>query len=116
MASRAVMADRVDYALRMLLKGHSCCRVVADLADKQGISRRQGRRIVNRAYDQLKRDLDEAKVDRVMVVSQTIHLLQEGAAKALEIGHISAMVGCLRELRELCEIAKSRSHQGHHHI
>jgi hypothetical protein len=103
------MGDRVDFAYRLLLKGHSCSRVVAELADSAGISRRQGRRIVNRAYAELKRDLDDAEVDRVMVVSQTIHMLQEGAAKAFAHNHVSAMVGCIRELRELIQIANERS-------
>lgn len=114
MAGRAVMADRVDFAVRMLLQGHSCSRVVAELADSAGISRRQGRRIVNRAYIELKRDLDDAEVDRVHVISQTIHMLQEGAAKAYAHNHISAMVGCIRELRELLEITKERPRLRHH--
>ena len=108
------MGDRVDFAVRMLLKGHSCSRVVAELADSAGISRRQGRRIVNRAFAELKHDLDDAEVDRVEVLAQTIHMLQEGAAKAFAHNHVSAMVGCIRELRELIALGPEPS-RGHSH-
>jgi len=101
MAGRAAAAARTDFAARMLLKGHSSSRVVADLASKEGISSRSARRYVAKAYQAVVDDLEECGIDRKHLTAQTVHMLQEAAAKALDHDHPSAVVGACRELREL---------------
>jgi len=105
MAGHAVTAARVDYCARALLKGHSGCRVVADLAAREGISRRSARRYVAKGYEVIIDDMKEINIDRQHVTAQTIVMLQEGMAKALEHNHVSAMVGACREMRELLSLA-----------
>lgn len=109
MARRAATAHRVDFAARLLLKGHSASRVVAELAEREGISLRSARRYVSQGYERIMADIEEAQVDRREIVAQSIHMLQEGAARALNTNHIAAMVGCLRELRELINPGSHRA-------
>lgn len=104
MATPAVAAHRIDRAVRLLLDGRSASATVAVLADELGISRRTARRYVAKAYGQILADLEEINVDRQHLLAQLIHCLQEGLAKALAGGHVSAAVGCARELRELTGI------------
>lgn len=101
MAGRAAMAERVDHVTRQLLAGRSGPVLVAEAAAKWGLSRRQARRIVAKGYAAIVSDLQEAGINRVDLTAQTVVALQEGMALALASGHISALVGAARELREL---------------
>ena len=98
---RAGTRTRVEQATRLLLQGRSGPSVTAELAETHGISRRQARRIVAAAYGVITADIEEAGLDRPQLVAQVTHCLQEGMAQALAGGHVSAAVGCARELREL---------------
>lgn len=108
MAGKAATAQRVRFAARMLLQGHSGSRVVSELAAKEGISLRSARRYVARGYQQIVDDIEEAGIEQVHITAQTIHMLQEGMARALNSNHISAMVGAARELRELLQIGRKQ--------
>lgn len=101
MAPRATTSVRVDYAVRELLKGRSGPSLTAEVAETQGISRRQARRVVALAYQTLQADIDEADISRPQLVSQLVHCLQTAMAQALASQHPSAVVGTARELREL---------------
>lgn len=98
---RAGTTTRIEQATRLLLQGRSGPSVTAELAETHGISRRQARRIVAAAYGVITADISEAGLDRQQLVAQVTHCLQEGMAAALAGGHVSAAVGCARELREL---------------
>ena len=97
----AAVARRVDRAARLLMAGRSPSAVVATLADEMGVSRRTARRDVAKAYQLILDDINEIDVNRQQLVAQVLHCLMEGMAAALAGGHISAAVGCARELREL---------------
>jgi hypothetical protein len=112
MASRAATTNRVDYATRELLKGRSGPSLTAELAESQGISRRQARRVVALAYQQIQADIDEADISRPQMVAQLIHCLQTAMAQALASQHPSAVVGTARELREL--LGLGADHQQSH--
>ena len=98
---RAGTRTRVEVATRLLLQGRSGPSVTAELAENHGVSRRQARRVVAAAYQAITSDIVEAGIDRAQLVAQVTHCLQEGLAAALASGHVSAAVGCARELREL---------------
>ena len=83
----------LDEAVDRLLKGESF---------QEGISRRQSQRIVAKGYGLLVEDLKEMDIDRKEMVSQLIVNLQAGIQKSLSLGHISAMVACVRTLNDLC--------------
>ena len=46
-------------------------------------------------------------IDRKEMVSQLIVNLQAGIQKSLSLGHISAMVACVRTLNDLCGLGVS---------
>ena len=58
MATKPQVEARVQWCLRQLIDGRATHRVVSDLADREGISRRQARRVVGVAYLELQKDLD----------------------------------------------------------
>jgi bifunctional ADP-heptose synthase (sugar kinase/adenylyltransferase) len=101
MAANAATVARVDVALSMLQAGHSASATVSHLAGKHGISRRQGQRIVAKAYQVLRDDIEQSGINRREESAQLVHTLHAAMAKALASGHASAVVGCSRELREL---------------
>jgi len=101
MAVRPATAARLDWATRQLMACHGPSKVVDDLAEREGISRRQSRRIVGAAYRQLQLDLTEAGIDRQQMAAQIAHGLMEGIALALERGHPSAAAGCAAQLQNL---------------
>ena len=101
MASRTVAAARLKFATEMLLQCRSGSAVVAALSESQGISKRQARRIVSNAYDEIKKDIEDTGIERSQLIAQLIHGLQEAMAKALASGHGAVVVGCARQLDEL---------------
>jgi hypothetical protein len=101
-ANKAELERRIDVAACMLADGHSGTSVVTFMTDKEGISRRQAQRIVSKGYSLLVEDLKVMDIDRKEMVSQLIVNLQAGIQKSLSLGHISAMVACVRTLNDLC--------------
>lgn len=101
MAVRPATEARLDWAIRQLLACRGPSQVVADLAEREGISRRQARRIVGSAYQQLQEDLTEAGIDRQQMAAQLAHGLMEAVGIALEQKHPSAVAGCAAQLQNL---------------
>ena len=106
-ASKVELERRIDIAASMLANGHSGTSVVTFMTDQEGISRRQSQRIVAKGYGLLVEDLKEMDIDRKEMVSQLIVNLQAGIQKSLSLGHISAMVACVRTLNDLCGLGVS---------
>jgi hypothetical protein len=107
MASPAVTAERIQWAVDRLLECRSTSAVVAELSDHWGISKRQARRLVGRAHQQLVADLEEAGVERVHLVAQIEHGLMEALSKALASNQPAAVVGAAKELRALLHLTGS---------
>ena len=106
-ASKVELERRIDIAASMLANGHSGTSVVTFMTDQEGISRRQSQRIVAKGYGLLVEDLKEMDIDRKEMISQLIVNLQAGIQKSLSLGHISAMVACVRTLNDLCGLGVS---------
>ena len=106
-ASKVELERRIDLAASMLANGHSGTSAVTFMTDQEGISRRQAQRIVAKGYGLLVEDLKEMDIDRKEMVSQLIVNLQAGIQKSLSLGHISAMVACVRTLNDLCGLGVS---------
>ena len=106
-ASKVELERRIDLAASMLANGHSGTSVVTFMTDQEGISRRQSQRIVSKGYGLLVEDLKEMDIDRKEMISQLIVNLQAGIQKSLSLGHISAMVACVRTLNDLCGLTVS---------
>ena len=101
-ANKVELERRIDIAASMLANGHSGTSVVTFMTNQEGISRRQAQRIVAKGYGLFVEDLKEMDIDRKEMVSQLIVNLQAGIQKSLSLGHISAMVACVRTLKDLC--------------
>ena len=106
-ANKVELERRIDLAASMLANGHSGTSVVTFMTDQEGISRRQSQRIVAKGYGLLVEDLKEMDIDRKEMISQLIVNLQAGIQKSLSLGHISAMVACVRTLNDLCGLGVS---------
>ena len=106
-ANKVELERRIDIAASMLANGHSGTSVVTFMTDQEGISRRQAQRIVGKGYGLLVEDLKEMDIDRKEMISQLIVNLQAGIHKSLSLGHISAMVACVRTLNDLCGLGAS---------
>ena len=106
-ANKVELERRIDIAASMLANGHSGTSVVTFMTDQEGISRRQSQRIVAKGYGLLVEDLKEMDIDRKEMISQLIVNLQAGIQKSLSLGHISAMVACVRTLNDLCGLTVS---------
>ncbi len=107
-ASQPELERRIQIAATMLAEGHSGTSIVSFMSEKEGLSRRQCQRIVGKAYKVLVADLEEIDIDRKEMVSQLIVNLQSGIQKALELGHVSAMVACVRTLNDLCALGANK--------
>lgn len=102
--ARSAAVARTDEALQMLLVGRSASATVSLLSERHGVTRRQAQRYVAAAYETLRGDIEEIKLDRRQQAAKLVHMLEEGAAVALASKNIGALVGACRELRELCSL------------
>jgi hypothetical protein len=108
--AKSVAAARTDEALALLLAGRSASAIVSHLTQSEGIGRRQAQRYVAAAYEIIRGDIEQAKVDRRQQVAVLVHLLHEGAAVALQTKNINSLVASCRELRELCGLTPKVPH------
>ena len=107
-ANKVELERRLDLATDMLAKGHSGTSVVTFMSQEEGLSRRQSQRIVSNAYQILVSDVTQIGLDRKELVSQLVVNLQAGIQKSLNLGHVSAMVACVRTLNDLCGLGASK--------
>jgi len=99
-----------DEALQLLLAGRSAPATVSQLTQTQGIGRRQAQRYVAAAYEIIRGDIEQSKIDRRQQLAKLAHLLEEGAAVALATRNVGALVGACRELRELLQLNPPKPH------
>ena len=97
-----------DEALQLLLAGRSAPATVSQLTQTQGIGRRQAQRYVAAAYEIIRGDIEQSKIDRRQQLAKLAHMLEEGAAVALATRNVGALVGACRELRELLQLTSPR--------
>ena len=107
MTTKHQVRERTNYAVRLLLLGHSTQQVVGKVAEKEGCSRRTARRIVARALKVVHADLDKVNVDNPQMASLLIHQLQEITAQGLETNQLGSAVAATRELAALLGIGKN---------
>ena len=112
MTTKHQVRERTNYAVRLLLLGHSTQHVVGKVAEKEGCSRRTARRITARALKVVHNDLDKVNIENPQLATLLIHQLQEIAAKGLETNQLGSAVAATRELAALLGIGKNNQH-GH---
>ena len=119
MTTKHQVRERTNYAVKLLLLGHSTSAVVEKVAEKEGCSRRTARRITARALKVVKADLAKVDMENPELATLLIHQLQEIAAKGLETNQLGSSVAALRELAQMVGIGKhnmrSPVHGGHYY-
>ena len=104
MASKAVAAQRIDWAVKLLTECRSATAVISELAEREGISRRQAQNIVGKAHGILVDDLEEAGLDRRELVAQLHHALMESLSKALQSNQPAAALAACRAIADLFQL------------
>ena len=104
MTTKHQVRERTNYAVKLLLLGHSTQAVVAKGAEKEGCSRRTARRITARAWKVVRDDVDKVGLENPEMASLLIHQLQTIAAQGLETNQLGSAVAATRELAALLGI------------
>jgi hypothetical protein len=99
MAIRSEVYIRKKEALQLLVAGYGCSGLTFRLADKWGCSRRQARRYVSEAHQELVADLEH--VEAATLLASLINRLERIAHKAEQDNQLAAAVGACRLLGEL---------------
>jgi hypothetical protein len=99
MASRGEIALRKQEALQRLVDGWGCSELTSKLADQWGCSRRQARRYVSEAHQELVADLEH--VEAATLLASLINRLETIARKAEKDNQFAAAVGACRLLGDL---------------
>ena len=81
MTTKHQVRECTNYAVRLLLLGHSTSVVVGKVAEREGCSRRTARRIAARALKVVKDDVDKVNIKNAELAALLIHQLQEVTAK-----------------------------------
>ena len=114
MTTNHQIKQRTNYAVKLLLLGHSTSTVVERVAEKEGCSRRTARRITARAWKVVRDDVDKVGLENPEMASLLIHQLQTIAAQGLETNQLGSAVAATRELAALLGIGKNNQ-RGHAH-
>ena len=114
MTTKHQVRECTNYAVRLLLLGHSTQAVVAKVAEKEGCSRRTARRITARAWKVVRDDVDKVGLENPEMASLLIHQLQTIAAQGLETNQLGSAVAATRELAALLGIGMHNRSAPHH--
>ena len=63
MTTKHQVRERTNYAVKLLLLGHSTQAVVAKVAEREGCSRRTARRITARVWKVVRDDVDKVGLE-----------------------------------------------------
>ena len=68
------------------------------MRDNLGISRAQGHKLIKRAWQEIKLDIDESGIDRQQLLSWSIQTLMAVAGQAMQPKNPRAVVSAIRQL------------------
>jgi len=108
MANRSAVNERIAWAAERLAACHPTSAIVSQMSERWGCSRRQSRRIVKRAHQQLVDDLEVTGVERVHMVAQLHAALMAAMATALSRNQPAVVVGASRALMDLLQLTSAR--------
>ena len=97
-ATATETAERVERLQRMILSGQSNTVCLAFMRQTGGFSRAQGYRLLKKAWQQIKNDIDESGIDRQELLSWSIQTLMAAAGQAMQQKNPGAVVACIRQL------------------
>ena len=111
-ATATETAVRVELLAGMNLAGSNNTECLAHARQTWGVSRAQGYKLVKRAWQQIKLDIDETGIDRQELLSWSIQTLMAAAGQAMKQNNPGAVVACIRQLDQMTGTGYN-SHRGH---
>ena len=111
-ATSAESAERVDQLQGMILAGKPNTACLTYARQTWGVSRSQGYRLLKKAWQQIKNDIDESGIDRQELLSWSIQTLMAAAGQAMEQKNPGAVVRAVRQLDHMTGTGYN-SHRGH---
>ena len=97
-ATSAESADRIDQLQGMILAGSNNTECLAFARQTWGVSRSQGYKLLKRAWQQIKNDIDESGIDRQEMLAWCVQTLLETAGQAKAQRNPGAVVAAIRQL------------------
>ena len=110
-ATTAEIIKRVDRLQVMLLEGTSNTECLGFARQTWGLSRAQGYKLIKRAWQQIKLDIDESGIDRQELLSWSIQTLMTAAGQAMKQNNPGAVVSAIRQLDHMTGVGYN-SHRG----
>ena len=110
-ATSAESAERVDQLQGMILAGQPNTVCLTYARQTWGGSRSQGYRLLKKAWQQIKNDIDESGIDRQELLSWSIQTLMAAAGQAMQQKNPGAVVSCIRQLDHMTGTGYN-SHRG----
>ena len=104
-------AERVDHLQGMILAGQPNTTCLTYARQTWGVSRSQGYRLLKKAWQQIKNDIDKSGIDRQELLSWSIQTLMAAAGQAMQQGNPGAVVACIRQLDHMTGTGYN-SHRG----
>ena len=111
-ASATETSERVEHLQGMILAGQPNTACLTFARQTWGVSRSQGYRLLKKAWQQIKNDIDESGIDRQELLSWSIQTLMAAAGQAIQQGNPGAVVACIRQLDHMTGTGYN-SHRGH---
>ena len=111
-ATAAGTAERIERLQEMILTGEPNTACFTFARQTWGISRAQGYRLLKKAWQQIKNDIDESGIDRQELLSWSIQTLMAAAGQAMQQKNPGAVVACIRQLDHMTGTGYN-SHRGY---
>ena len=112
MATAAETAERIERLQRMILSGQPNTACLTFARQTWGVSRSQGYRLLKKAWQQIKNDIDESGIDHQELLSWSIQTLMAAAGQTMKQKNPGAVVACIRQLDHMTGTGYN-SHRGH---
>jgi hypothetical protein len=96
----------------MILAGQSTTVCLTFMRQTSGVSRAQGYRLLKKAWQQIKDDIDESGIDRQELLSWSIQTLLAAAGQAMQQKNPGAVVSAIRQLDHMTG-TRYNSHRGY---
>ena len=112
MATTAEIAERIERLQRMILSGQPNTVCLTFARQTWGVSRSQGYRLLKKAWQQIKNDIDESGIDHQELLSWSIQTLMAAAGQAMKQKNPGAVVACIRQLDHMTGTGYN-SHRGY---
>ena len=108
-ANAEATAERVDHLQGMILAGEPNTACLTYARQTWGVSRSQGYKLLKRAWQQIKNDIDESGIDRQEMLAWCVQTLLETAGQAKAQRNPGAVVAAIRQLDWMCGLGINSS-------